>query len=450
MSLNSHAQNQTILAAMANLWKLRFPGPDDIQNHEAFLLLRDACGKGRSDTNSMGFKFALSSALRSLGMPCGLEGENSRFAMPYEVAAARLEEALSATSTKRTYLAPLDLAEELPEMAFGTARVCRFTPEELRDLFNEPRLNRFFPDHFLETDRFSEFYWLVVEVDAPLNPCPGKRALPFLSLNINQDFGRIEPHKERFPVAFEEALFFLTLAPWEEWSMMHEVEWRAFRVPWVYSTDHDLFVSPSPPPSPDTLSWEPHILSDGSGGEVEVERPVTLPLRVDKGTVLKYLCQNRWESVQRARRSVLFETPVEHFILRAHWADGMDEFLAHVTAIEAALGAQSDYRPGMRVTPDRHPRWSATKKMKWRVAGLLGDQRFAADYGKLFDLRSAFLHGRNMNHVSSQDRILARSLARRVVESLVNASQTGGVLSRESFLDDLLDRGSTLAQDTNK
>jgi hypothetical protein len=207
MSSGSHLHDPEILGAMADLWQLRAPGPDDIQKHVAFSRLCDACGKGRSDKGTIGFRFALSSALRSLGLPCGLQGTNARSAMSFEDAASRLEDALGATTTKRIHLAPLDLAEELPEMAFGPARVCRFAPEVLSVLFDEPRLNRFLPNLTLDADRFSEFHWLVVEEVITLDPSPGKRALPVLSVNMGEDFGRIEPHKKRFPKAIEDALF---------------------------------------------------------------------------------------------------------------------------------------------------------------------------------------------------------------------------------------------------
>ncbi|MDA9506534.1 hypothetical protein XI09_18240 [Bradyrhizobium sp. CCBAU 11386] len=52
----------------------------------------------------------------------------------------------------------------------------------------------------------------------------------------------------------------------------------------------------------------------------------------------------RWEIFQKARQSPLFEGPVSHFFVRAFLADGIDEVLAHMTAIEAALGLNSDYK----------------------------------------------------------------------------------------------------------
>jgi hypothetical protein len=72
----------------------------------------------------------------------------------------------------------------------------------------------------------------------------------------------------------------------------------------------------------------------------------------------------------------------------------VDQFLAHITTIEAALGMRADYQKSFRVAPDRHKGMRATNRMRGRVAGLLGDQRNADQYERLFDVRSAFLHGR--------------------------------------------------------
>jgi hypothetical protein len=87
---------------------------------------------------------------------------------------------------------------------------------------------------------------------------------------------------------------------------------------------------------------------------------------------------------------------------------------------------------------------TATNRMRSRVAGLLGNSGYAAQYEQLFNVRSAFLHGRTMNAISSSERVLARSLARRVVEALICATLQGPITTREAFLDDLLDRGLPL------
>lgn len=83
----------------------------------------------------------------------------------------------------------------------------------------------------------------------------------------------------------------------------------------------------------------------------------------------------------------------------------------------------------------------ATNRMRGRLAGLLGDRRYSDQYETLFNVRSAFLHGRTMAAISTDERVLARSLARQVVEALILATQARPIPSREDFLGDLLDRG---------
>lgn len=86
----------------------------------------------------------------------------------------------------------------------------------------------------------------------------------------------------------------------------------------------------------------------------------------------------------------------------------------------------------------------ATNRMRGRVAGLRSDRRYADQYEQLFDIRSAFLHGRAMTDISTQERVMARSLAREVVEALILATQSESISSREDFLDGLVDKGAPL------
>lgn len=154
--------------------------------------------------------------------------------------------------------------------------------------------------------------------------------------------------------------------------------------------------------------------------------------------------QSRWAIVEQAKQSTLFETPITHFLVRAFLSEGVDEFLAHITTIEAALGLRADYQKSFRVAPDRYKKLRATDKMRGRVAGLLGSPSYADQYARLFNLRSAFLHGRAMTAISTEERVMARSLAREVVDALILIIQTQIIASREDFLDGLLDQGAAM------
>jgi hypothetical protein len=150
----------------------------------------------------------------------------------------------------------------------------------------------------------------------------------------------------------------------------------------------------------------------------------------------------RWTAVESALRSPLFETPLAHFFVRAFLSDDIDEFVAHLTPIEAALGLHADYYPKLRPKPDPHKDLKAPRRIAARIAALLDDTSAADLHKRLFEVRSRYLHGRReIKAISIDERKLARSLARRVAEALVRANETSAPGSREEFLNSLLDRG---------
>lgn len=430
--------DQQLLDALAALWRIPPPGPDNLLSAPAFTALSELCAQRYGGGKAV---FALSNALRSLGLPCEQPLNPRGPALDLPMVATMLVEAYSRKTTVRRYICPLDLADDLPSMAFGTARIAQFTVDELEQLFDYPRLARHFPTLPLESKRLAQFHWLIVEEEVTVDSRPETRALPFFSMDMSRDFGEIEPHLGRFPKVVEDALFFLLLAPWEDWSTLNEVDWRGFRVPWIYTLDDDLFVAPSRPPSPDSLSLEPWIVQDHWGEEIELERPTVLPLDSNAATGLQWVTDTAWAEWQSACATPLFETPVVHFLVRAFLADGIDEFIANLTVIEAALGLENDHRPKLRPKPDPYPRLSATKRVAARLGGALGDDKAAQDYEDLFNLRSAFIHGRaGVQRISTHQRVLARSLARRATCALV-ALASHPALTREGCLSDLLDKG---------
>lgn len=434
--------SKAIVSAMAELWRVPAPGPENLFSAPAFVRLREVCqteypqvGRGGGPT------FALGNALHSLGLPCSLPPDAANLALPVDEAARQLDEAFRSRKGRRLHLCPFDLADDLPPIMFGPAQIRRFSAAELLDLVDATRLKRIFPEIAFDAKRLSQFHWLVVEEIVEFQADPEARAVPVLFMDMRQDLGRIEPHKGRLPQAVEDVLFFVLLAPWEQWSTMLEVDWRGFRVPLVYTSDEDLFVRPSPLPSADALSWEPHIINISDHETIELERPVCLRLDDSAIPALAAYDDAAWSVANRGRQSVLFETPIAHFFVRAFLAEDMDEVLAHITTIEAALGLRADYGGAGRSRSDRHKRLSATKRVAARTAALLGNSAFAHDYQHLFDLRSAFLHGRAMGAISTEERVLARRLSRQVVCALIQVASQGMPLTREAYLESLLDQG---------
>lgn len=221
---------------------------------------------------------------------------------------------------------------------------------------------------------------------------------------------------------------------------MLEVDWRGFRLPWVYTVDDDLAVQPMAPPDTEALTFEPVIYHDTDGEEIEDERPSVLPLEDGSSTHLEHATRDAWRKLEASRGSQLFQTPIEHFLVRAYLSGGIDELLAHMTVLEAALGEEGDHDRKLRPKPERD--LSATERMARRIAGLLGDQTAADAYRSLFKIRSLFVHGRaGLSTISTEQKVMARRLARRVVYALLDRAAAGAP-SRADVLAKQLTRGA--------
>jgi hypothetical protein len=193
-------------------------------------------------------------------------------------------------------------------------------------------------------------------------------------------------------------------------------------VPRDYKFDDDIFVRPKPPPSADTLSWD-YIRAD-DGEELFVD-PNRVPLKDGGASVSNWLNDRRWADLVTVGKSQLFQTPVKHFFVKAFLEEGADEFLAHITTIEAALGRKSDYRRG----------GGGSERVSARVSTLLGEPIQGKVYRELFNQRSTLLHGRRMDAISGDNRVMARQLARKVVNALVKrALDPACPQSREEYL----------------
>lgn len=388
-------------------------------------------------------RFSLASALRQLGLACLVGGQGSDLAASATEIADRLDKAMKSTASKLLYLCPLDLASRLPTISFGPNQVRCFSATELEQLFDVLRLHRANRNWSFDSGRFSLFNWLVVSEQVPHDDMgPEGRRLPGLFMDLGQDFGRIEPYKTGLPPAVEAALFGLLTIPWERIGGLREMEWRGFGVPWVYTLDSDVFARRVPPPSPDSLSWEPAGHIDANGDEHEYERPITYPLDDGSDDEIAWLNDSAWSAIISARRTALFDRPVAHFFIRGFQSDGVDEFLAHISTIEAALGLPLDHDQRAR-KKIKGKKQGATHRVALRIAGLLGDWASGDVYSKLFGLRSDFLHGKQMADISGDDRRRARELAREVVCALIGIASAEPTVNREHLLDGLLDRGAS-------
>jgi hypothetical protein len=447
-----------IREAVSALWAA--PPDDGVtpRRSVAFPDLLAACGKINPRVNDGFAVLALENALRSLGPPWMRVGNVQPLAPSPTEAAHRLVTSLVATQGRRRHLCPLDGADRLPAWSFGPNRVVQFSPAELDSIVGPARLLRHHQRWSFDTQAFAQVQWLAVDEDVALDPNPSVRAVPIFGSIIGEVDGRISPHAGRLPTAVEEALFALLLRPWEDVVEHAKFDWRPFRVPWVYSVDDDILASPAAPPDPTTLSWTEVALNGADGDVIDVERPAIWPLdakEVGKWSALDDVSWHQFKAAQES--SLLAQRPVSHFVTRGFFAEGIDEFLAHITAVEAALALPRDHyrEPGKSKRQTReqaHPGqpvpWrpklsdgsdpGATDRLNLRIAALLGSGTSQHEFSALYSERSDFIHGASMPAgIPVRQRLAARRLARNVVAEIVSRAGRDAGIDRDTFLSSL-------------
>jgi hypothetical protein len=345
-------------------------------------------------------------------------------------------DAFNQTKAIATYLCPLDMADDLPVFGFGPCEIRTFNQAELTELIQLPRLQRRFPRLQLDVSRLANFNWLVVRDSLPTGKALSHRGGigAWLDFDMSKDFGAIKPFATTWPRIVERAVFAVTLQDWESYVQYRDLNWRPFQIPWVYTVLGDPFAAPTFPPSPETLSWEPQLMQDSMGEDIEVEVPLRLRTFDGYEPILESLTDERWASIERAETAPLFNPATAHFMVRAFRSEGVDEFLSNISVVEAALGMASDHGFGVPRPQIKGKRQGATFRVNRRLGTLVGESEAGDRYEALFGLRSGFLHGRRLDDISSIDRVEARVLARRVVDRLVDVAAENPNLEREVFL----------------
>lgn len=199
----------SLVAALQALWDIPPPGPQNLWSSREFAALKELLTKHyHNGKATFGLEISIGNALRSLGLPCSTPHLPASPRQELGKVAAALIQEFQRTTIRRRYLCPLDMADELPAFQFGNAKMDRFTAAELEVLFDAPRLGWCYPDVPLDTQRLSQFHWLVIEEDVSVRGESGNRQFPWLNLPLGKDLGEIVPHDGRFPAAVEPGTIF--------------------------------------------------------------------------------------------------------------------------------------------------------------------------------------------------------------------------------------------------
>ena len=105
--------------ALTALWRIPRPGPENLWR----ILGSSASRSSVRPYGGARLSFSLSSALRSLRAPLRFASRSEAARAPAARSGAQAGACFSRASTARRHLCPLDFADELPELAFGSAKV---------------------------------------------------------------------------------------------------------------------------------------------------------------------------------------------------------------------------------------------------------------------------------------------------------------------------------------
>lgn len=352
-------------------------------------------------------------ALRNIGAPW-----NAHLPLAPSAAADAIDNAYSARTCTLTHLIPLDLADELPSVQFGLWRIRSFDSTELGNLIGLARLHRFGPTKVPDVKRLSYFRWAVLEESIPMYSENRWRHL----FRGWDDVGKVRHVRRRFEPAIERGLFVLSLYPWEDHTEGDYVTWQLFRFPWVYTVKHHIFAAPQTAPTANSLTWTTRFTQEGE----EFDDPQRIDFDTQKLGDLERQLGDIWDRFESLARPAwdgddAFNPLIEHFFLGAFGEDHLDQLLWHVTMIDAAIGMKQ---------------WGSTKAIRRRVETLLGDRASGEAFESYYNIRSAYVHGRQYQDpkLGQRDLAGARRLARRIAYETLKLASDNPNWARLSLL----------------
>ncbi|WP_235894177.1 hypothetical protein [Klebsiella pasteurii] len=379
--------------------------------------------------------------LKKLGVPCFFTAGSPLAATDMDVTAMRCYEALMRRHVRQTYLCPLDCAGEIPEITFGNSSIKRFSKSELDVLLNSTQLQRQSGYTSADTGALSQFLWLMVEHDEGLYSDFAKRY--WFWFTSKDKPGTVYPYKHHYPEAVENAIFLLMLAPWEEWLVNEEYHWRPFDIPWVHTLSGDIFPQQQPIPSASSLTWVPHSYTDENGNWHEYDAPHEYNISLISEQLMPFLDSQACNHLETALIRGLINVAARHQFVKAFLSDGVDEFLAHIVVIDACVGEKSVNG----TLEKKFKRLGTTGRLKYRLVGLLNDVSVKKSIDILYEARSNYVHGDTLDKILGEHILLARILARKTLSAIISETSQLSGLTREEFLDDLLQRGWKYIED---
>jgi len=341
---------------------------------------------------------------------------------------------LQDTHTK-TYICPLNFIDQDLTMEFGSSRLGRCDPDKLQEYFHKSMI--YFRGLNFDIQKLTAFNFLIINEEYTDEHLGEARTGLFAFMNREYTFGGFLIHKQYFPKVVEDAIFYLLLAPWEEvlYESMDSIP--TFSIPWVYETTDDILHNPHFLPDITQLAFEPKWFSTPDG--VEIEREVPIEIQMHPNFFIETTKKNEdnlWGKFEAVQDLPLFSKPIKHFFIRFFMSEGVDQLLALLTAIEAALALEMDLNTNWKKENlINHKNTNATRLISIRLNNLLGGEEHGKTFAEMYKLRNKYIHGHMTDEpISNQQMGNLYGVARKMILKLIDLSHEKRHLTREEIL----------------
>jgi len=287
------------------------------------------------------------------------------------------------------YLAPIEfIAFASESIDFEQFEIVRFRKDQIDSLVGNSVNEIFYPWAVVDSSEVSKYWFLSVQ-ETDLTPQIGP-----MSFDLSE-ITRVENRYTSFPKALEPFVQVLVLFDWQAdyWRVGRDEEsenedrergWQGFNLPMAIRIHDNLYEPPSQCPSFASLQKEPDF--DSNGNEIG-ERP-EIRIRLDQAETESFrLFVTRNHSLLSRLHS---ESHPWHFfeialgrLIKAFFADDLDQLLWHITTIEALVGEKGN---------------QITDKLAHRLSSILGTSEsdkksIRKRFKDLYSFRSDLVHG---------------------------------------------------------
>jgi len=330
------------------------------------------------------------------------------------------QDAFNKRTTEITYLALMEFVQFSEKcMDFKTFQIRKFKKSELEETFQN-MINRIFYPYALIDIAQLEHHWFIYVKET----CKAER-LGYLNINF-KDFYHVRMEYTQFPKCIESVLKVITLFDWQAdcWRNYSEQRyniqkrdleegWLGFNIPVILKLNDSLLNTPK---------WPPHIplltipkTDPQTDEEIGVE-PAETYIYLDKKETKSFIVfinniEEPMQNIDIQKNNWQFIEVALGYLVKAFFAERLDQLLCHITVLEALLG---DKERGF------------TRRIANRIASILGatyneKKTIKKQFDKLYDIRCDLVHGKQLSrdvyigHLSN-----ARNLSRKTILWFLN------------------------------